>query len=61
MKERKRNRLQEYDYSQSGYYFVTLCTDDHKPFFGKIINGEMILNQFGYITHLTQKGEIGIG
>ncbi|MFA5804016.1 MAG: transposase [Melioribacteraceae bacterium] len=49
MKERKRNRLQEYDYSQSGYYFVTLCTDDHKPFFGKIINGEMILNQFGYI------------
>ena len=49
MKGRKRNRLQEYDYSQSGYYFVTMCTDNHKPFFGKIINGVMILSQFGCI------------
>lgn len=49
MKERKRNRLQEFDYSQCGYYFLTLCTDDHKSFFGKIIKGEMILNQFGCI------------
>ena len=49
MKDRKRNRLQEYDYSQTAYYFVTLCTDNHKPVFGKIINGEMILNQFGCI------------
>ncbi len=47
MKGRKRNRLQEYDYSQSGYYFVTLCTKNHKSFLGKIINGKMILNQFG--------------
>ncbi len=44
---RKKNRLQEFDYSQSGYYFVTLCTNNHKLFFGKIINGKMILNQFG--------------
>lgn len=46
---RKKNRLQEYDYSQSGYYFVTLCTNNHKSFFGKIINGKIILNGYGDI------------
>ena len=27
--ERKQNRLKDYDYSDGGYYFVTICTD-HK-------------------------------
>lgn len=50
MKERKQNRLLEYDYSQSGYYFVTLCSNEHKLLFGKIIDGKMLLNQFGAIV-----------
>ena len=26
METRKQNRLKEYDYSQNGYYFITICT-----------------------------------
>ena len=31
--KRKNLRLKEYDYSQKGYYFITLCTKDRKPLF----------------------------
>lgn len=47
---RKRNRLPEFDYSQTGYYFVTICTDSMAHFFGSISNGEMILNEYGKIA-----------
>ena len=30
MQIRKSIRLKEYDYSQAGYYFVTICTKDKK-------------------------------
>ena len=30
---RKPNRLPNYDYSQAGYYFITLCTKDTQPLF----------------------------
>ena len=30
---RKSNRLQEYDYSQIGAYFVTICTKERKHLF----------------------------
>lgn len=35
--ERKHPRLKEYDYSQNGYYFVTICCKDMRCFFGKIM------------------------
>jgi REP element-mobilizing transposase RayT len=47
---RKPNRLKDYDYSQDGYYFVTLCTKNRENFFGKIKNGKMILNKYGDIA-----------
>ncbi len=50
MRHRKQNRLQNYDYSQNGMYFVTICTKDKKCYFGEIVNDEMILNDFGEIT-----------
>ena len=34
---RKTIRLQSYDYSQAGAYFVTICTAQRQPLFGKII------------------------
>jgi len=40
----------DYDYSQNGYYFVTICTKNKAEHFGKIINGEMILNEYGKIV-----------
>ena len=30
METRKHNRLREYDYSQNGYYFITICTTERR-------------------------------
>lgn len=47
---RRSIRLKGYDYSQNGAYFITLCAQDRKPIFGKIVDREMQLNQFGIIA-----------
>lgn len=47
---RRSIRLQGYDYSQAGLYFVTMCCKDRTCLFGEIINGKMILNDFGKIA-----------
>ncbi len=47
---RKPIRLQTYDYSQSGYYFVTICTKNRENLFGNITNCEMMLNKLGEIV-----------
>lgn len=44
------SRLQGYDYSQNGLYFVTICTQDKWEFFGEIKNAEMVLNEMGKIV-----------
>ncbi len=36
---RKPNRIQEYDYSQNGAYFVTVCTRDRKNILSRISVG----------------------
>jgi REP element-mobilizing transposase RayT len=48
---RRSIRLKGYDYSQEGLYFVTICCQDRICRFGKIENGEMILNELGDIVH----------
>jgi len=40
-------RLKGYDYGQSGFYFVTICTQGRALLFGKITNGIMYLNEAG--------------
>jgi REP element-mobilizing transposase RayT len=47
MIKRKTNRLKDYDYSQDGYYFITICTRGRKEFFGNIRKGTLDLNGFG--------------
>lgn len=47
---RRSIRLQGYDYSQNGAYFITLCAQDRKPIFGKIVGGKMQLSPFGIIV-----------
>jgi len=47
---RKAIRLQGYDYSQPGEYFVTICSKDREHLFGKIEEGKMQLNEFGEIV-----------
>jgi putative transposase len=48
--DRKSIRLKEYDYSQPGEYFITICTHNHECMFGEIVSGEMRLNEFGEIA-----------
>lgn len=44
---RRSIRLQGYDYSQEGLYFITLCCQDRAHLFGKIVDGAMIFNDAG--------------
>jgi REP element-mobilizing transposase RayT len=44
---RKPNRIPDYDYSQYGYYFITVCSNNHKKIFGEIKDSRMILNDYG--------------
>jgi REP element-mobilizing transposase RayT len=47
---RKSIRLQDYDYSQPGAYFITICTKEMRYIFGRIYEGEMVLNRYGIIA-----------
>ena len=46
---RRSTRLKEYDYSQAGAYFVTVCAKDRECLFGDIVDGEMRLNDAGFM------------
>ena len=46
----KSSRVQGYDYSQNGAYFITICTKDKKHFFGKIKDSKMIFTEIGKIV-----------
>jgi REP element-mobilizing transposase RayT len=47
---RKSIRLKDYDYSQTGAYFVTICTHNKKCLLGNIIDGKMELSEIGAIV-----------
>ena len=47
---RRSIRLKEYDYSQAGMYFVTICVQNRECVLGGIINGKMNLSPLGIIT-----------
>ena len=49
LKQRKLNRLKNFDYSQEGYYFITINTKKFISYFGEIKNKKMILNPYGKI------------
>ena len=48
---RKSIRLNGYDYSQDGSYFVTICTNNYEIVFGTVDDGKMILNEYGRIVN----------
>ena len=54
--KRKNTRLQDYDYSSNGAYFITVCTHNRRNLFGEIVVGaihespEMQHNEFGLIA-----------
>ena len=43
-------RWQGYDYSQDGFYFVTICAKNKELFFGDAVNGKMALSGIGKIA-----------
>lgn len=49
-KDKKQYRYKNYDYTQNGFYFVTICTKDKKMFFGEIENGKIELSDVGLIA-----------
>lgn len=47
---RRSIRLKGYDYSQAGLYFITICCYNRECLFGDVVNGEMVLNEYGTIA-----------
>lgn len=47
---RRSIRLQGYDYSRTGAYFVTICTRDRECLFGDVVADKLLLNGFGEIV-----------
>lgn len=43
-------RLPQWDYRNAGAYFITICTENRKPFFGHIAHGRMHLSPTGAIA-----------
>jgi putative transposase len=50
IKNRKPNRMLGFDYASEALYFVTSCVQDMVCNFGKIIDGQMICNEYGKIA-----------
>jgi putative transposase len=44
-------RLPAWSYASNAGYFVTICTDGKKCFFGEVVQGEMHLSAIGEIAH----------
>ena len=45
-------RLRGYDYSQPGFYFLTICTSNRQNLFGEITDNKMNLNNSGlFVEH----------
>ena len=48
--QRKPMRLKGYDYSENGFYFITICTKGRECLFGDVVDGTMLLNECGDIA-----------
>ena len=40
-------RVQGYDYTQAGAYFITICARNRECLWGKVVNGMVQLNETG--------------
>jgi putative transposase len=47
---RRSIRLKGYDYSQEGMYYITICCHNRNCLLGDVVNGEIILNEYGTIA-----------
>lgn len=49
--QRRSIRLQGYDYSQRGAFFITICSQNRECLFGEVVDGEMRLNDAGRMVN----------
>lgn len=49
-KSQKQYRYKGYDYSQDGFYFVTVCCKNREMFFGDVVAAKMQLSEIGKIA-----------
>lgn len=49
--KRRSVRLQNYDYSSFGSYFITICAHHRECLFGEIVQDDMELNSYGQILY----------
>lgn len=49
------HRLRGYDYAQEGAYFITICCANRECLFGEIVDGKILLNDFGNIADFEWK------
>src|SRR5437016_1224722 len=47
---RRSIRLGGYDYTKAGTYFVTVCVYQRQCLLGDVVNGNMLLNEYGDIV-----------
>ncbi|WP_323027329.1 transposase [Gelidibacter japonicus] len=45
------DRMPNWDYGSDAAYFITICTQDRKWFFGNINDQKMVLNASGQVAH----------
>lgn len=50
---RRSIRRKGWDSSSPNYYFITLCTQNRENYFGKILNGKMIMSRIGTMIEET--------
>jgi REP element-mobilizing transposase RayT len=50
IKQRRSIRLQGYDYTKAGAYFVTVCTIDRQCIFGEICDNDVVLSHLGKVV-----------
>jgi len=47
---RKHLRMQGWDFTSPGWYFLTICSKNMKPVFGTVVNGRMFPNDAGRVA-----------
>ena len=61
METRKHNRLREYDYSQNGYYFITICTTERRKMLCDISVGANCVRPMTTFTEIGKTVDENIG
>ena len=51
MNKRKANRIEDYDYSQNGAYFVTICSMNKEKTFGEFVGARLVAPEMK-LSHL---------